>query len=107
MLDVLVGVTHDDAYSTADTQVDLGLAGLPVAFGLPPAPHHFLAGPRIEDRVGGCLVCALDPQCVIAVHFLGSLRRRTRSDTQAFTTSNPVLVPASVGNISSTGTPAM
>ena len=53
VLGVLVRVAHDHAHGAADAQVDLGLGGLPVALGVPPAPQHLLAGPRVEDRLGG------------------------------------------------------
>jgi hypothetical protein len=53
VLDVLVWVAHDDAHDATDTQVDLGLGRLPVVFGVEPAMEYLLAGPRVEDRLGG------------------------------------------------------
>jgi hypothetical protein len=60
VLDVLVGVAHHHAHGAADAQVDFGLGRLPVVLGMPPAPHHRLAGPRVEDRLDRCLEGALD-----------------------------------------------
>jgi hypothetical protein len=104
-VDVLVRVAHDDAHDTAHTQVDFGLGRLPVVLSLPPASDHLLAGPRVEHRLGGRLKGALDAQRVGLDHVPGSRRRPTRSMTQARTTSKPVLVPASAGSASSSGTP--
>ena len=68
VLDVLGRVAHDDAHGAADAQVDLGLGRLPVVPGVPPAPEHLLAGPRVEHRLGGRLVGALDAQRLVVGH---------------------------------------
>src|SRR6188768_4230286 len=53
MVGVLVWVAHDHAYGAADAQVDLCFGGLPVMLGVEPAAQNLLAGPSVEDRLGG------------------------------------------------------
>ena len=95
-------VAHHHAHGAADAQVDLGLGRLPVVLGVPPAPHHLLAGPRVEHRLRGRLERALDAQRVLA-H-----RSRSRRRTQRYPGARhqqPAPAPASGGRISSSGTP--
>ena len=42
-----VRIAHHRAHGTADAQIDDGHGGLPVMPGVPPAPHHLLAGPGV------------------------------------------------------------
>ena len=39
----------------AEAEVDLGVRRLPVVLGVEPASHHLLAGPGVEDRLGGAV----------------------------------------------------
>ena len=61
VFDVLVRVAHHHAHDAADAQVDLGLGRLPVVLGVEPAAKDLLAGPRVEDGLGGRVVGAFNP----------------------------------------------
>src|SRR5215218_5922431 len=66
---------------------------LPVVLGVPPAPDHLLAGPRVEDRLGGRLEGALHAQRLVVGHVPGPRRLRRRSRIQARATSSAVPAP--------------
>ena len=79
VFDGFVWVAHDHPHDTAYAQVDLGGGGLPVVLGVPPAPNHLLAGPRVENRLGGRPEGALHSQRLVVDHVPGSRRRRRRT----------------------------
>ena len=71
-------VAHHHPDGSADAQVDLGVRRFPVDSAVEPAPQHLLAGPGVEDRLGGGLEGALEVQG-LAVHRSRSFWRRRRS----------------------------